>query len=266
VDYAVVHTGLFDSQTRQVYLIFRTLTEDELSKRVNNPNIKPWRFECIVVEGINRRSQLEDNVMRYVQTWPQDQPLRRDGDALLKEFVEDSPNPLPYVMNEVHVIGENFHRLPKNWLDGAAVIAKMPLGVENKEAYLKNHVFVNVFTTLLHKAIEKGLQRVRIDNDLAAFCYNAVFDTVSMLIPISLGEEPDAALAIGKNMGKRYEAFSIFDLKTAYKNARVVRRTLPTWLQDGIKNEVQIITPTTIRPSSSFVSAMPISVAELARR
>ncbi len=266
VDYAVVHTGLFDAQTRKIYMVFRTLTKEELAKRVNNPNVKPWRFECIVVEGVNRRNPLEDNVMRFVKEWPADRMLRKDADALLNEFLE-IPHPVPYVMNEMHVIGENFHRLPKNWLDGAAVIAKIPIGGDQKETYLKNPVFVNVFTTLLHNAIEKGLQRIRVDNDLAAYCYNAVFDTVSLLIPISLGGDPDAALAIGKNLSGRYEAFSIFDLKTAYKNARVVRRSLPSWLPDGIKkNEGRTVTPALIRPSSSSVS-MPLPAAtEAARR
>ncbi|MDW8334224.1 MAG: DUF3825 domain-containing protein, partial [Bacteroidia bacterium] len=203
VDYAIVHTGLFDAQMRQVYLTFRTLTQTEIERRTGHA--KPWRFECIVVENVNRRDPVEDNVKKWVKTWPADQNLREDADELLREFMSIPP-PVAYEINEVHVIGENFARLPKNWVQGAALIAGIPSEERQTSRYLDSPVFVNVFTALLHKAIERGLHRIRLDKDETAFCYNAVFDTVGMLIPISLGEEPDAALAFGKNRSGRFEA------------------------------------------------------------
>lgn len=232
---AIFNTGLVNNIYEPIYAFFKR-------NNGSNPDIKqPWIFMAFATANSYHQNIITDFPYR-----PERARYFSDSNDLFYDTEAQSPT-----MNWDHFIKDNIERLPIGFIKKCAP-AGYPF-IENveelpkaqRDAYytrltsdiFKDDDWLQFLTTKFTNALNRTLSRVAWNYKTAIPVYYVEKHQLSLLLPLALENNDviDVALVVQHKVDKarhvnNYVGRTIFTLKMAYTNARLITRPDSDWL------------------------------------
>jgi len=226
---ACFNTGLLDSFYQPIYAVF---------KKNTNEGSRPFRFEGFCITG-------EDKLGKwFMRKFPRQE--RPPAASYLSEFKHVVVKPhVEITFQWSHIIHDGVRRgrfplafllrnAPRQMREPALEQSIHPWLAEYANVLMSDRNALGEFGRVVQMKTNNALQRVGWNYKTAIPNYFATANSMSILLPLSLLDQPmpDVALVIGPvdDGEKEWYASTVYTLDMAYNNARVVSKPMSDWL------------------------------------
>lgn len=238
-NYAVWNTGLVDNIYDPIFAYFKR-------NDGSNPTVtQPWVFVAF-----NTANSYHQKIMSDFPYKPERASYFDDPRELFYDTSTEAPT-----LDWEHFLKDNISRLPigfiKKGFADAFEFMEDPesLPIAHKEAYyrrLADAIYADedwkqFVTTRFKNAVDVALSRVAWNYKTAIPVYYPAAKKLQLLLPLALEDKKkiDVALVCNHKYNKEegvnnYEGRTIFTLKMAYNNARLITRPDSDWLMAGM--------------------------------
>lgn len=224
--FATFNTGLVDRFYEPIYALFE----------MNDRPSPPWKWRSFCVSGQGEEGKL------LARTF---EPLPKAASYFMNidDLYFDAEAPFDENLDHVVLDGIRRDRYPHDFLDTYAGGFSLQEYLSNPDSYLagvadrlnQNDAMFRRLRNRLKDAIQLARKRVSWNYRAVVPQYYPNRNLMSFLLPITLLDDTkvDAALVVQSNRvnGKlKYQAYTIFPLAYAYRNARLVAKPISDWL------------------------------------
>lgn len=226
-DLAAFNTGLVDRFYEPIYALFER----------NDRGSMPWKFRSFCLSGQGEDGKL---LFRRFSSLPIEARYFSDID----DVYFDPDAPFEDDIQHIIIDGVRRDRYPHGFLDAYAGGFSKDAYSQDPGAYLEelaqridtDDEMIRRFRNRLKSCIELAQKKVKWNYRSIVPQYYPRHNQMSFLLPIALQNDNkiDAALVVQKQRledeSLRYQAFTIFPLPYAYRNARLVAKPISDWL------------------------------------
>lgn len=234
-DFAVFNTGLVDKHYEDIYACF----EPSDSERPEEARY-PWSFSGFCTAGTGR---LGKRLVRELNPLPQPASYLERKEDLLFDLDRE------VVCDVHHIVVDNVHRLPVNFLRDELASSQECLGIlagieelsdgargerfERLRAVIESDTrLFNRLSTSINAAIDVAKRQVRWNYKTAVPAYYPRTNSMNLLLPLILTDSPapDVALVVELQKSGNYQGQTIVTMAQAYRDARLLCRPYIDWL------------------------------------
>lgn len=234
-DFAVFNTGLVDKHYEDIYACFEPSDPDKPEEARC-----PWSFSGFCTAGTGR---LGKRLVRELNPLPQPASYLERKEDLLFDLDRE------VVCDVHHIVVDNVHRLPVNFLRDELASSQECLGIlagieelsdgargerfEKLRAVIENDTrLFNRLSTSINAAIDVAKRQVRWNYKTAVPAYYPRTNSMNLLLPLILTDSPapDVALVVELQKSGNYQGQTIVTMAQAYRDARLLCRPYIDWL------------------------------------
>lgn len=234
-DFAVFNTGLVDKHYEDIYACFEP-SDPEKPEEARYP----WSFSGFCTAGTGR---LGKRLVRELNPLPQPASYLERKEDLLFDLDRE------VVCDVHHIVVDNVHRLPVNFLRDELASSQECLGIlagieelsdgargerfEKLRAVIENDTrLFNRLSTSINAAIDVAKRQVRWNYKTAVPAYYPRTNSMNLLLPLILTDSPapDVALVVELQKSGNYQGQTIVTMAQAYRDARLLCRPYIDWL------------------------------------
>ena len=226
-DLAAFNTGLVDRFYEPIYALFER----------NDRGTKPWKFRSFCISGQGEEGKL---LFRRFSNLP----VEARYFSGIDDVFFDPDAPFEDDIQHIIIDGVRRDRYPHGFLDTYAGGFSQETYSQDPGQYLEelaNRIdtddeMIRRFRSRLKSCIELAQKKVKWNYRSIVPQYYPRHNQMSFLLPIALQNDSkiDAALVVQKQRlddeSLRYQAYTIFPLPYAYRNARLVAKPISDWL------------------------------------
>ncbi|MDO4442765.1 MAG: DUF3825 domain-containing protein [Slackia sp.] len=234
-DFAAWNTGLVDKHYEDIYACFEPSDP-------NDPDAArySWTFSGFCTAGTGR---LGKRLVREFNPLPQPASYLERKEDLLFDLDRE------VVCDVHHIVVDNVHRLPVNFLRDELASSQECLGIlagveelsdgargerfEKLRAAIENDTrLFNRLSTSINAAIAVAKRQVRWNYKTAVPAYYPRTNSMNLLLPLILTDSPtpDVALVVELQKSGNYQGQTIVTMAQAYRDARLLCRPYIDWL------------------------------------
>lgn len=234
-DFAAWNTGLVDRHYEDIYACF------EPSDPANPDEARySWTFSGFCTAGTGR---LGKRLVRELNPLPQPASYLERKEDLLFDLDRE------VVCDVHHIVVDNVHRLPVNFLRDELASSQECLGIlagveelsdgargerfEKLRGVIENDTrLFNRLSTSINAAIDVAKRQVRWNYKTAVPAYYPRTNSMNLLLPLILTDSstPDVALVVELQKSGNYQGQTIVTMAQAYRDARLLCRPYIDWL------------------------------------
>lgn len=234
-DFAVFNTGLVDKHYEDIYACFEP-SDSEKPEEARYP----WSFSGFCTAGTGR---LGKRLVRELNPLPQPASYLERKEDLLFDLDRE------VVCDVHHIVVDNVHRLPVNFLRDELASSQECLGIlagieelsdgargerfERLRAVIESDTrLFNRLSTSINAAIDVAKRQVRWNYKTAVPAYYPRTNSMNLLLPLILTDSPapDVALVVELQKSGNYQGQTIVTMAQAYRDARLLCRPYIDWL------------------------------------
>lgn len=234
-DFAVFNTGLVDKHYEDIYACFEPSDPDKPEEARY-----PWSFSGFCTAGTGR---LGKRLVRELNPLPQPASYLERKEDLLFDLDRE------VVCDVHHIVVDNVHRLPVNFLRDELASSQECLGIlagieelsdgargerfEKLRGVIENDTrLFNRLSTSINAAIDVAKRQVRWNYKTAVPAYYPRTNSMNLLLPLILTDSPapDVALVVELQKSGNYQGQTIVTMAQAYRDARLLCRPYIDWL------------------------------------
>lgn len=234
-DFAVFNTGLVDKHYEDIYACFEPSDPDKPEQARY-----PWAFSGFCTAGTGR---LGKRLVRELSPLPQPASYLERKEDLLFDLDRE------VVCDVHHIVVDNVHRLPVNFLRDELASSQECLGIlagidelsdgargdrfERLRAVIEGDTrLFNRLSTSINAAIDVAKRQVRWNYKTAVPAYYPRTNSMNLLLPLILTDSPtpDVALVVELQKSGNYQGQTIVTMAQAYRDARLLCRPYIDWL------------------------------------
>lgn len=226
-DLAAFNTGLVDRFYEPIYALFER----------NDRGTKPWKFRSFCISGQGDEGKL---LFRRFSNLP----IEARYFSGIDDVFFDPDAPFEDDIQHIILDGVRRDRYPHGFLETYAGGFSQEAYSQDPGQYLEelarridtDDEMIRRFRSRLKSCIELAQKKVKWNYRSIVPQYYPRHDQMSFLLPIALQNDSkiDAALVVQKQRleddSLRYQAYTIFPLPYAYRNARLVAKPISDWL------------------------------------
>ena len=231
-DFAAFNTGLVDNHYEDIYACFEPATDPDARR--------PWTFSGFSTAGSGR---LGKRLVRELNPLPQPASYLRRKEDLLFDLDRE------VVCDIHHIVVDNVHRLPLNFLRDELASSQECLGIlagmeelaesSRRERFERLRATIdgdarlfNRLSTSINAAIDVARRQVRWNYKTAVPAYYPRTNSMNLLLPLNLTSDtsPDVALVVELQKSGNYQGQTIVTMAQAYCDARLLCRPYIDWL------------------------------------
>ena len=234
-DFAVFNTGLVDKHYEDIYACFEPSDPDKPEE-----TRYPWSFSGFCTAGTGR---LGKRLVRELNPLPQPASYLERKEDLLFDLDRE------VVCDVHHIVVDNVHRLPVNFLRDELASSQECLGIlagieelsdgargerfEKLRGVIENDTrLFNRLSTSINAAIDVAKRQVRWNYKTAVPAYYPRTNSMNLLLPLILTDSPtpDVALVVELQKSGNYQGQTVVTMAQAYRDARLLCRPYIDWL------------------------------------
>lgn len=234
-DFAVFNTGLVDKHYEDIYACFEPSDSDKPEQARY-----PWVFSGFCTAGTGR---LGKRLVRELNPLPQPASYLERKEDLLFDLDRE------VVCDVHHIVVDNVHRLPVNFLRDELASSQECLGIlagveelsdgargerfERLRGVIEGDTrLFNRLSTSINAAIDVAKRQVRWNYKTAVPAYYPRTNSMNLLLPLILTDSstPDVALVVELQKSGNYQGQTIVTMAQAYRDARLLCRPYIDWL------------------------------------
>lgn len=234
-DFAAWNTGLVDRHYEDIYACFEPSDPDNPEQARYS-----WTFSGFCTAGTGR---LGKRLVRELNPLPQPASYLERKEDLLFDLDRE------VVCDVHHIVVDNVHRLPVNFLRDELASSQECLGIlagveelsdgargerfEKLRGVIENDTrLFNRLSTSINAAIDVAKRQVRWNYKTAVPAYYPRTNSMNLLLPLILTDSPtpDVALVVELQKSGNYQGQTIVTMAQAYRDARLLCRPYIDWL------------------------------------
>ncbi|WP_297630990.1 DUF3825 domain-containing protein [Slackia sp.] len=234
-DFAVFNTGLVDRHYEDIYACFEP-SDPERPEEARYA----WSFAGFCTAGTGR---LGKRLVRELNPLPQPASYLERKEDLLFDLDRE------VVCDVHHIVVDNVHRLPVNFLRDELASSQECLGIlagiedltdgargdrfEKLRIVIENDTrLFNRLSTSINAAIDVAKRQVRWNYKTAVPAYYPRTNSMNLLLPLILTDSPtpDVALVVELQKSGNYQGQTVVTMAQAYRDARLLCRPYIDWL------------------------------------
>ena len=234
-DFAVFNTGLVDRHYEDIYACFEP-SDPERPEEARYA----WSFAGFCTAGTGR---LGKRLVRELSPLPQPASYLERKEDLLFDLDRE------VVCDVHHIVVDNVHRLPVNFLRDELASSQECLGIlagiedltdgargdrfEKLRIVIENDTrLFNRLSTSINAAIDVAKRQVRWNYKTAVPAYYPRTNSMNLLLPLILTDSstPDVALVVELQKSGNYQGQTVVTMAQAYRDARLLCRPYIDWL------------------------------------
>ncbi|MDO4590345.1 MAG: DUF3825 domain-containing protein [Slackia sp.] len=234
-DFAVFNTGLVDKHYEDIYACFEP-SDPEKPEEARYA----WTFAGFCTAGTGR---LGKRLVRELSPLPQPASYLERKEDLLFDLDRE------VVCDVHHIVVDNVHRLPVNFLRDELASSQACLGIlagieelsdgargerfERLRAAIEGDTrLFNRLSTSINAAIDVAKRQVRWNYKTAVPAYYPRTNSMNLLLPLILTDSPtpDVALVVELQKSGNYQGQTVVTMAQAYRDARLLCRPYIDWL------------------------------------
>lgn len=234
-DFAVFNTGLVDKHYEDIYACFEP-SDPEKPEEARYA----WTFAGFCTAGTGR---LGKRLVRELSPLPQPASYLERKEDLLFDLDRE------VVCDVHHIVVDNVHRLPVNFLRDELASSQACLGIlagieelsdgargerfERLRAAIEGDTrLFNRLSTSINAAIDVAKRQVRWNYKTAVPAYYPRTNSMNLLLPLILTDSPapDVALVVELQRSGNYQGQTVVTMAQAYRDARLLCRPYIDWL------------------------------------